>query len=247
MGVSHSGRGQDCLEQDHVSIELGEELRDEETSTALSNENEIILCGNLSASSFRTSFLSHREKMRIRVFSPNGKTGRGFLGRYKAVPGGLIESLTLATEPNKTCALTSLNFPLDPPEIANLTVAISSPPNYVLTVNINGSSNCPKTIRSYLEIRDPYHGTNGTTWRLCRIDEPALNNLKKGIMVVNDNEGGNDNNKIGRNEISQGMTPTVVNSAISFRSTFNRIDVKQVYLPGFRGKKWNAEVVTVLG
>lgn len=242
MGQS-SDYNDDCSFQDHLVVDLNGGDADA--------EHKVVLCGNLTSLSYRTSFMSLQEKIQIRVVSPIGKSGRGFLGRFKAVPNQLVETLSLATSPNSSLSLTSINYPMTPPENINLTLAISSPPNYVLNVNINGTSSCSKTAKSYLEIRDPYHGTNGTTWKLCQLDMEASSegpNKKMsggGLNLLNENGDSNANNKMRHNEISLGITQ--MNTVISFRSTFNRLDIRQVYSPSFQGKTWNLRVVTVLG
>ncbi|OXA61797.1 Protocadherin Fat 1 [Folsomia candida] len=261
LGHLNAASDTSCHLQDHVVVDLDGGVREDGDSSA---DNEIILCGNLTAFSYRTSFMSIREKIKINVVSPIGKSGRGFLGRFKAVPGQLEETLNVATPANSSVSLTSINFPLIPPENTNITLALSSPPNYVLTLNINGTSSCSKTAKSYLEIRDPYHGTNGTTWKLCQSVQVATlsstivpkssGRMRDGLNLVktispvtttsNENGDSNVNNKVGYKEISQGITQ--MNTAISFRSTFNRLDVRQVYSPGFRGRMWSARIVTML-
>jgi hypothetical protein len=242
--------GNDCTEQDHVAIDLdGEEraLLPPSQLTMMNDEKKtIILCGNLTSVPHRTSFVSSQERIRVRVVSPRGKSGRGFLGSFKAVSGQLVETLTVATSPNSSVPLTSVNYPVNPPENVNITFAFSSPPNYVLILNINGTTrfcNREARVTSFLEIRDPYYGINGTTWRLCQSTavEKGLNNDDRNLITVN----GNSNDRMGRNEISLGDSQ--MSTPLSIRSTFNRLDVRQIYFPGFRGRRWKADILTTLG
>lgn len=273
-----------CLQQDHVSIDLTGGQRfsasasfpaatDGKSLPNLANDNEILICGNLTSTQFRASFISYTERVAIRVRSPHGHTGRGFLGRFKAISHSVTETMTVNTEPNSSLPLTSLNFPLEPPPMANLTVSFISPPQYVVTLKVIGSTRCPSNVKSYLEIRDPYVGKNGLTRIICHLRESTFPSY-----TIGDDDGSGSDNNDGRNYGNNGNVGTGNNrlmknddifqlvdsnndaeatmggdngislgTTIRFRSRFNRLDVKQVYLADYHGAKWNAQIVTSLG
>lgn len=306
-----SWTGIDCLQQDHVAIDLTGTQNFSPAAPAassdgklplltdLASDNEILICGNLTSKPFLTSFISYSERVTIRVRSPQGRTGRGFLGRFKAIPHILRETLTVNTEPNSTLPLTSLNFPMEPPPaMANLTVSFIAPPQYVITLKVIGTTKCSPSsgsgiVRSYLEIMDPYVGKHGLTRIICHLRESTFtpsytidddgNGGSKNKYASTRNFGGGSgttnngyvgNNRLMKNddifelvgdannqeEVEEGATISIGgdngnsmgngrggNMVIRFRSRFNRLDVKQVYLVGFHGKKWNAQVLTTLG
>ncbi|CAL8100723.1 unnamed protein product [Orchesella dallaii] len=276
FGERISWTGIDCQQQDHVSIDLtgGQHFPNPSSGTSdgkllsdLASDNEILLCGNLSSIPYRTSFVSSSERIAIRVRSPEGRSGRGFLGRFKAVPHVVRETLIVNTEPNSTMSLTSLNFPLEPPPMANLTLSFNAPPQYVIILKILGSTKCPPTVKSYLEIRDPYVGKNGVTRIICHlrestfpsyiIDDGGDNNVNRNgnsgrsdrsnmHVMKNDDMfgfGDNDNDAEERVEGDNGIS---LGKTVQFRSRFNRLSVKQVYLAGYHGAKWNAQIITTL-
>ncbi|CAG7720057.1 unnamed protein product [Allacma fusca] len=218
-----------CAQQDRVVIDLG----DDDLGSTEPKKNEIVLCGNLTSAPYRTSFVSYREKMTIRVFSPKGKTGRGFLGKFKAIPMALNENLPVVIGPNASFSLTSLNYPLGPPNAVNYSVSLSAPTNYVITIRIQGKyyPNCHllPQVSSFLEIRDPY--VNSTRYTICQPGETSLTNLF--ALENNDND-----NKIATQNVP-GME-----SAFTLRSNFNRLTITQLYAYGAKSKRWNAQITT---
>jgi hypothetical protein len=239
---------------DHVVIQL-----DGETS------NGIRLCGNLTSAPHRTSFVSSSEKLVIRVFSPEGRTGRGFLGKFKAILKSLSETMHMSTSPNSSTSLTSLNYPLSPPLAINLTLDFISPPNYVLTIRVLGNAfhNCHLSAGSYLVIHDPYVGTNGTSWTICDPDSFPTKTSQNEEGQGGDEEERRDDtgDEWGFRRISPPTkvphqnsvilrslsSPLQSVSPITFRSTFNRLEMTQVYTAKFQGTRWNAEISTTIG
>lgn len=238
----------DCLSGDHVIIDLGPDDAVPDTSSGEESKklnNEILLCGNLTGVGQETSFLSYHEKMTIRVYSPLGKTGRGLLGKFKAVGGGLNEIVGVVTEPNTSFALPSLNAPHDPPIAANLTLMLTSPPNYVLTIRVQGKF-YPKCHGSYVEIRDPLNGPNGTSYIICQPEETPLLDIFS--PHKSDTEKQQNINQLILAAASGGPTDSV----FTLQSSYNQLDIKQVYAHGqsngqSRSKRWRAEVVTTWG
>lgn len=280
--------GINCRQQDHVSIDLTggqfisttfgtSSTSDGKLLTDLANDNEILICGNLSSIPYRTSFISSSERVAIRVHSPEGHSGRGFLGRFKAIPHVLREGMTVNTEPNSTMSLTSLNFPLEPPSLANLSVSFIAPPQYVIIMKIKGSTKCPPNVKAFLEIRDPYVGKNGVTKIICHLRESVFPSYTvdeddhDGVVDrsnghnygsnVNMGSGGSGSNRLMKNDDIFELVDSNNNgddrmgadngislgTTIHFRSRFNRLEVKQVYLAGYHGSKWNAQITTTLG
>lgn len=260
----------DCEQQDRVLLDLRASFLASPSSpdgklvSDLANDNEVLVCGNLTSTPFRSSFLSFTERMTVRVRSPHGRTGRGFLGRFKAVPRALDEFLTVHTEPNSSLPFTSLNFPMEPPPMANLSVSFIAPPQYTITLKVIGSRRCPPNVKSFLEIKDPYVGENGMTRIICHMKErtfPAYTiDDGDGTDAVNGANFATGNNGVMKNddnfelvdtnndaEAAGGGNGISLGNSVRIRSRFNRLDIKQVYLADFQGSKWNAQIVTTLG
>jgi len=160
--------------------------------------------------------------------------------------------------------------------MANLTVSFNAPPQYVIILKILGNTRCPPTVKSYLEIQDPYVGKNGLTRIICHLKESTFpryviddgRDNKNGYRNGNTGGGRSDdgsNMHVMKNDDMFGLGDNGDNDAeerggggggdngislgttVQFRSRFNRLSVKQVYLAGYRGAKWNAQIITTLG
>ena len=231
-----------CEGEDRVVIDLGTTSEPSNEDGPMNDEltkNELFLCGNLTGAPHRVSFVSYRERITVRVFSPKGKTGRGILGKFKAIPMSLRENLVVITEPNSTFSLASVNYPLVPPNAVNFTMSLSAPPNYVVAMRIRGKSypKCHFTVTSYLEVRDPYAKAGTVPYIICQPDETESISLTELLLESSDNE----NAKVAAHSL------TGLDSTFTFRSSFNRLDVRQIYSPGSRGRKWTAQIATSWG
>jgi len=219
-------------QQDHVSIDLGND----------SFSPNLTLCGNLTSRPYWATFISATEKLIIRVHAPIGKTGRGFLGRFKAVPGELSEKISTQLYENSSIRFTSLNFPLDPPTRVSLTTVFTISPNYIIVIRLRGNilPLCELKANSYVEIVDPYNdervGNGGTKRRKVVCDPQELQ----------DHVGTNSGSVPASTEFHN---KNAIDVAIS--SSFNSLHVKQVYREResnvMRPRRWNAQVVTSLG
>ena len=230
-------------ESDHVVIELGSEnfeynenITDSKGSDI--SDSSVRLCGNLTAFPQRTTFVSFQEKLRIRLFSPEGRTGRGFVGSVKAIPMNFNEQLSVPVAPNASFLLISLNSPLSPPSAGNLTMSFTLPPNYIVTLRMVGVSapNCDSLAGTtfFLIFRDPYDGVNGSSTTVCQLRETPSPLLLTAEAEDEITGSSSSVELIGSNL-----------QVIKLRTTFNRFEITQVYKSA--GAKWSVEVVSSLG
>jgi len=240
-----------CADEAHVVVDLwsdADSLGFQNTRREESRES-IVLCGNLSALPHRTSFVSYGEKMEIRLVTRKGRRGRGFLGKFKSVLGLIKEKLVVQAEPNSSFLLTSINYPFQPPPEVNLTMELTSPPNYIITLQIRGTPNCHVTASTYVIIHDPYLGSNGTSWTIC---QPDIFPFEESEAPISSESAGMPNNvyvRPGAANMLVSSRKVLIQAAspISFQSTFNHLELTQVYLAGGIRQKWNAAVVMSLG
>ncbi|GJQ68780.1 hypothetical protein Trydic_g14718 [Trypoxylus dichotomus] len=114
------------------------------------------------------AFLSHAERLTLKLRTKNRPVGRGFKAIYRTL-GYVEEERILSIENATSGALLHLNFPDEPPKNSSLVQHIVAPIGHVISVElynvILNSTGC--STDTSIEIRDNYADTNGTRWLLC--------------------------------------------------------------------------------